>query len=97
MLDKMKQLYEMQRKAQELKKQMENVRIEKTSGGLKVVVNGLQSVETVSIDPSLLTPDKKSTLESGLAELINDAMSEIQKQTAAQAAGMMKGLNIPGL
>jgi DNA-binding YbaB/EbfC family protein len=93
MLDKMKQLYEMQKKAKELQKQLEGVEIEKSSrdGLLRVNINGLQKVEAVSIDASYLTPDKKEALERGLAGLLNEAMEEIQKQTAAQAAGMMKG------
>lgn len=99
MFDKMKQLYDMQKKAKDLQKQMESIRIEKTSrdGLLRVTVNGTSKVENLSVDPSYLTPQKRKELEKSLQELINEGVSEIQQQTAAQAAQLMKGLNIPGL
>ena len=65
-----------------------------------VVEAELERVETLSVDPSWLTPDKKSSLERSLVELLNDAFETTQKQSAAQAAELMKGLKglgIPGL
>ena len=102
MLDQMKQLYEMQKKAKELQRQLETIKSEKknTSGSLAVTVNGAQKVEAVHIDPSWMTADKKEALEKSLVQLINEAFEQVQKQSAAQAASLMKdfkGLGIPGL
>jgi|SRR6185437_15528160 len=101
MLNQMKQLYEMQKKAKDLQKQLESVKIEKnnSSRSLAIRVNGAQRVESLRIDPSWFAAEKQNALETSLAQLINDAFEEIQKKTAAQAAGLMKelkGLNIPG-
>lgn len=96
----MKQLYEMQKKAKDLQKQLENIKIEKTNGSLAVTVNGAQRAEKITIDASWLAADKKGALETTLVKLINDAFEEAQKRSAAQAAELMKGLkglNIPGL
>jgi DNA-binding YbaB/EbfC family protein len=97
MFDKMKQLYDMQKKARELQKQLESVKLEKASrdGLLRVTVNGIHRVEQLSIDAAYLSTEKKSGLERALCELLNDAFEDIQKQTAAQAASLMKGF--PGL
>ena len=97
MFDKMKQLYEMQKKAREIQRQLESIHAEKVAkdGMLRVRVNGAHKVEEISIDTSYLAPDKKNTLERALCDLINHSFSEIQKQTAAQAASLMQG--IPGL
>ena len=94
MFDKMKQVYEMQKKARELQKALESIRLEKTSrdGMLKVTVNGTHKVEALVIDPSYLESGKKEALERGLSSLINDAFGEIQKQSASQMAGMLGGL-----
>jgi len=102
MLNQMKQLYEMQKKAKELQRQLEAIKVEKynASRSLSVIVNGAQKVESVQIDPSWLSPDKKAALESALAEILNQAQEAAQKQSAAQAAALMKdlrGLGIPGL
>ncbi len=102
MFDKMKQLYDMQKKARALQEQLEGIKVEKASkdGTLTLRMNGTQKVETITIDPSWLTADRKAKLETTLCQLINDGMTDIQKTTAAQAAELMKdlkGLNIPGL
>ena len=94
MFDKMKQLYEMQKQARELQKQLETIKVEKKSrdGLLSVKVNGAHQVESITIDSSLLTSEKKNSIEQSLATLVNDAFSDIQKQAAAQAASLMRGL-----
>ncbi len=99
MFDKMKQLYDMQKKAKDLKKQMESIRVEKTSrdGKVTVAVNGTTQVETLTIDPSYLAPERQQELQKVLKDLINEGFRDIQQQSAAQAAQLMKGLNIPGL
>jgi|ERR1035437_7828072 DNA-binding protein YbaB len=102
MFNQMKQLFEMQKKAKELQKQLESIKVEKTSSDrtLSVVVNGAQKLETLQLDPSWLVPDKKMDLERALVALINDAFDAAQKQSAAQAAALMKdlkGLGLPGL
>ncbi len=102
MFDKMKQLYDMQKKAKELQRQMESIRVEKASrdGLLRVTVNGTQKIETIAIDPSYLAASRQADLEALLRDLINDSFADIQQKTSAQAAELMKGipgLNIPGL
>jgi DNA-binding YbaB/EbfC family protein len=102
MFNQMKQLYDMQKKAKELQRQLQLIKVEKsnTSRSLTVAVNGAQKVETIHIDPSWLAADKKAALESALAQLINEAFEAAQQQSASQAATLMKdlkGLGIPGL
>ena len=102
MFNQMRQLQEMQKKAKELQRQLEAIKMEKTNSSrtLSVTVNGAQHVESIRIEPSWFTLEKKTALETALASLINDAFAETQKQTATQAAALMKdlkGMNIPGL
>ena len=102
MFNQMKQLYEMQKKAKDLQKQLEAIKVERTnsSQSIGVTVNGGQKVESIRIEPLWFAPEKKNALETSLVQVINEAFNEIQKQTASQAAMLMKdlkGLNIPGL
>lgn len=93
MFGNMKQLYEMQKQARELQKQLENLRTEKSSKDnlLRASVNGLQRLESLSIDPTYLNPEKKDALEKALISLINNSLEDVQKQATAQAAQLMKG------
>jgi DNA-binding YbaB/EbfC family protein len=95
MFDKMKQLYEMQKKAKDLQKQLENLRAEKSAQGglLKTTVTGALRIADLSIDPSLLAPDQKENLERSLVSLVNDALADVQKLATAQAAGLMKDIS----
>lgn len=101
MFDKMKQLYDMQKQAKQMKKDLEGQTIEKTSlsNKLKVVMNGTFEVVSLSIDESLLNPSQKATLEAALARLVTEATEEIGKRSAAQAMDLMKSMNIkmPGM
>lgn len=101
MFDKMKQLYDMQKKAKEMQKSVEALKVEKvTEGGkLRIVMNGSFKVEALTIDSSYLAPDKKSALENALVSLISEASEEAGKLSAQQAMAMMKELNLklPGM
>ncbi len=96
MFDKMKQLYEMQKKAKEVQKAVETIKIDRTSSGGKVrlVMNGSFKVETLTIDPSVFAPEQRPALEKALAQLISDVADEVKKESAAQAMNMMKEMNI---
>lgn len=99
MFDKMKQLMEIQKKAKEMQKTLDSIRLEKTSpdGKIRLTMNGNNRVESLSIDDSLLSPAQKQALEKKLADLITETAEEIRKQVASQAMGLMKGMGLGGL
>jgi DNA-binding YbaB/EbfC family protein len=101
MFDKMKQLYDMQKQAKQMKKDLESQVVEKTGlgGKLKIAMNGTFEVQSINIDDSLLNPSQKTALETGLAKLITEATEDIGKKSAAQAMDLMKGMNLklPGM
>ncbi len=96
MFDKMKQLYELQKKAKEMQKKLEEITVEESSGGIKIKLNGLMRVESLEIDPSYFTPDKKEKLESSLRKLFSDAVESAQKKSASFSQDLLKGLSLPG-
>ena len=102
MLNQMKQLMEMKKKAEELQRQLTKIKVERgnASNTLKATVNGAQRVESISIDASWFDPQKKDALERSMLEVINGAFDDVQRKAAMETASLMqglKGLNIPGL
>lgn len=97
MLDKFKQLMEMQRKIQEMKRELDNTEFEVTSQDcvLKVRMSGSQVLKEVSLlrEPRELD---KNNLEKAIKDTYNRAIKQSQ-DLAAQKMKDVSGLNIPGL
>lgn len=84
MLDKLKQMYELKRKADQLKKELEAEVIDVESGEAKIRVNGAQRIIKLEY-PADINPDK-------LKDAVNKAMDEAQKVAAKKMQGMMGGM-----
>ena len=99
MFDKMKQLYDLQKKAREIKKELESViiNVEEAGGKIKVSMNGEFKVQSISIDPYFLAPDKKVELENALKRALSNAVGQTQTQTAGKMKDLTKGMNLPNI
>ena len=97
MLDKIKQLMEIKKQADQIKRELDATRIEVNEvRGLKIVVTGAQEFQTVEIDQDLIQADNKKSLEESLLRGINAAVKKSQN-VAAEKMKNVAGLNIPGL
>ena len=81
MFDKMKQMYELKKQADKMKKELEAEVIEVEHGDVKVKVDGTQKILKLEY-PEDIDPDK-------LKDAINKAMDEVQKVAAKKMQGMM--------
>ncbi len=101
MLDKMKQLYDMQKKAKQIQKELKETEIEAKSsdGNVTVVFNGEIRILDVTIEEVLLAPEKKRELEQAVKNTVAQAISKAQAIAAEKAKGMMGdlGINLPGM
>lgn len=101
MLDKMKQLYQLQKKAKEIQKELKDTEIEARSerGEVSVVYNGEQKLVDIAIAESMLEPSKKRELEQLIIKIASEAGSKAQAIAADKTKNVMKemGVNIPGL
>lgn len=93
MLDKMKQLWELKKKMDEVKKELDSMELASEDKLVKVTVTGSQEVKAVEIKFELAALDK-AALERSLSETMNRAVRESQK-AAAQKMSSLGGL--PGL
>jgi len=92
----MKQAQEMQER---LKKQMAEMRVEATSGGgmVTVVVSGTKQLESIRIDPEVVSKEDVEMLQDLIVAAINDAHRKVDEALSRQMSGLMGGLKIPGL
>jgi hypothetical protein len=97
MFDKMKQLMEMQKKMNDMKRELENTDFEIASsdGLITIVMNGAQEVKQVSVKEDFKGADKLH-LEKILKETYNRAIKR-SHDLAAEKMKNMTGFNIPGL
>ena len=92
----MKQAQEMQER---LKQQMAEMRVEATSGGgmVTVVVNGSKQIESIRIDPEVVSKDEVEMLQDLIVAAMNDAARKVDERLGQSMSGLMGGLNIQGL
>ncbi len=97
MFDKMKQLMEMQKKMQEMKRQLDSTTFEVASsdGLVTVTMSGSQEVTAFSINRELAGVSK-ADLEKMTKEVYNKAVRRSQ-EIAASKMKEIAGLNLPGL
>jgi DNA-binding YbaB/EbfC family protein len=92
----MKQAQEMQAR---LQKQMGEMRVEATAGGgmVTVVLTGTKQLQSITIDPEVVSKEDVEMLQDLIVAAINDANRKVDEQLGQQMSGLMGGLKIPGL
>jgi len=97
MFDKMKQLFEMQKKMQEVKRVLDetNFDIQSSDGIVKITMNGSQEVKEVVLKDNL-GESEKARLAVSLKDTFNRAIKRSQEVAAVKMKDVT-GFNIPGL
>ena len=92
----MKQAQEMQ---QRLQKQMGDMRVEATAGGgmVTVVINGTKQLQSITIDPEVVSKEDVEMLQDLIVAAFNDAARKVDEQLGQSMSGLMGGIKIPGL
>jgi len=92
----MKQAQQMQERMQ---KQMADLRVEATAGGgmVTVIVNGAKQLQSLKIDPEVVSKEDVAMLEDLIVAAVNDAHRKADEQLSQSMSGLMGGLNVPGL
>jgi hypothetical protein len=93
----MKQAQQMQER---LQKQMADLRVEGNAGGgmVTVVINGAKQVQSLTIDPEVVSKEDVVMLQDLIVAAINDAQRKADEAMAQQMGGMLPpGLKMPGL
>ena len=95
--DMMKQAQQMQER---LQKEMASVRVEGNAGGgmVTVIVNGAKQVQSITIDPEVVSKDDVGMLQDLIVAAINDAQRKVDEEMAQKMGGMLPpGMKLPGM
>ena len=92
----MQQAKQMQERLQQ---QMADLRVEASAGGgmITVVVDGAKHLQSIKIDPEVVSRDDVEMLQDLIVAAINDAHRKVDEQLGQQMSGLLGGLKIPGL
>jgi DNA-binding YbaB/EbfC family protein len=84
---------------EQLQKRMSELRVEASAGGgmVTVVVNGAKQVQSITIDPEVVSKDEVEMLQDLIAAAVNDASRKVDEQLGQSMSGLLGGLKIPGL
>lgn len=97
--DMMKQVAKMQRKMEEMQKELAEKTVEGSAGGGMVVVtaNGNQEIISIKIEKEVVNPDDVEMLEELVLSAVNQAKEKAAELQAQSMSSLTGGLNIPGL
>ncbi len=93
---------EMMRQAQQLQermqKEMSALRVEGAAGGgmVTVVVNGHKHVQSLRIEPDVVSKDDVEMLQDLVVAAVNDALRKVDDELKSKVGGIMSGLGLPG-
>ncbi len=82
-----------------LEQELESETVEASAGGgmVTVVVTGKLAVQSVTIDPEVVSPEDVDMLEDLVLAAVNEGLSKAQQLAAQKMGAITGGLNIPGL
>ena len=92
----MKQAQQMQER---LQKQMAEARVEGNAGGgmVTVVMNGAKQVQSIALDPEVVSKDDIEMLQDLIVAALNDAYRKADEEMQRNMSGAIGGLKIPGM
>ena len=91
------------KEAQKLQAQMEQMQaeaakktVEATAGGgmVTVVVNGSKQIQSLKIDPEVVSKEDVEMLQDLIVAAVNDAQRKVDEEMAQKMGGMMPGFKL---
>ena len=95
----LRQAQQLQRRMAQLQEELESATVEATAGGgvVTVVVTGKLTVESIVIDPDVVSPEDVDILQDLIIAAVNEGLSNAQEMVSSRMGELTGGLNIPGL
>jgi nucleoid-associated protein EbfC len=74
------------------------MRVEGTGGGgmVTVVINGSKQIQSITIDPEVVSKDDVEMLQDLIVAALNDAYRRADDEMQKSMGGMLGGMKIPG-
>ena len=95
----LRQAQQLQQRMMKVQEELESATVETTAGGgvVKAVVTGKLKLESIEIDPEVVTPDDVEMLQDLVLAAVNDGLEKAQEMASSRMSELTGGLNIPGL
>lgn len=95
----MKQAQMLQKKMLKMQEELATKTVEATSGGgmVKVVANGSQKIESITLEKEVVDPEDVEMLQDLILAATNDALTKSQQMVSSEMGKLTGGLNLPGL
>ena len=94
-----KKAQQLQRKMADLQEELESASVEATSGGgmVTVVVNGKMKLETITIDPEVVSVEDLEMLQDLVHAAVNEGLEQAQNMVSDRMGALTGGMKLPGL
>lgn len=92
MFDNAKQLYQLQKQARDMQKELKKLEIEAEEDGVLVVVNGAQEIVDVKIPETLMQPGNSDRVGRAVKDALDRAIKKAQEVAAEKMKPFMGGL-----
>ncbi len=95
----MKQAQQLQQRMVKVQEELESATVEAAVGGgmVKVVVSGKMKVESITIEPDVVSPDDVEMLQDLVLAAVNEGLEKAQEMVSSNMGAITGGMNIPGL
>lgn len=97
MFDKVKGMYEFQKKARRIQKELKNTSFLAEGRGLTVTANGAMEIVQIQIEEETKESMSAEKLGSEIASLCDKAIQKAQKHAATKMREITGGMGIPGM
>jgi DNA-binding YbaB/EbfC family protein len=95
----MRQIQELQARMVKAQEELGNTNVEVTAGGgaIKIVINGHQQFQSITISPEVVNPEDVDFLQDLVLAACNEAVQKSQEMAAQSMSKLTGGMKIPGL
>ena len=94
-----KQAQQMQARLAKIQQELETATVEASAGGgvVKVVATGKQTIESITIDKSVVDPEDVEMLQDLVLAAVNEALNKSQELATERLSAITGGLKLPGM
>ncbi len=95
----LRQIQELQAKMLKAQEELGKTNVEVTAGGgaIKIIINGHQQFQSITISPEVVNPEDVEFLQDLVLAACNEAIQKSQEMAAQSMSKLTGGMKIPGL
>ncbi len=93
----MRQAQQIQKQMLRLQEELESSTVEATVGGgvVTAVVSGKMKVESITIDPDVVSPEDVDMLQDLVIAAVNEGLDKAQQLASQRMGALTGGMNLP--